>query len=189
MEKLEGCAMALASWNRVKYEDVSKRLHSLTRKLKNLQVEQTAGDREEIIHLQGEIDHLLEMDDIKWRQRAKGDWFKGEGIATQFFHAWTTQCRRSNKIHSVLDAAGFRRSSTDAIGEAFTSYFKYLFSSEGPTEMEYCLDAMAQRVTPKKNLTLLKEFTGEEIVHALGEMQPLKALGPDGFGACFFQQH
>lgn len=129
------------------------------------------------------------MDDINWRQRAKRDWFKGGNRNTNFFHAWATQPRRSNEIHSILDAAGFRRSSTDTIGEAFTSYFKSLFSFEGPTVMEYCLYAVAQRVTPEMNLTILKEFTREEIVHALGEMQPLKVPSPDGFGACFFQHH
>lgn len=56
-------------------------------------------------------------------------------------------------------------------------------------EMEYCLDSVSQRVTPEMNSILLKEFIGEEIDNALGEMQPLKAPGPDGFGACFFQQH
>lgn len=71
MEKLESCAVSLASWNRAKYWDVSKRLNSLTKKLENLQAEQRADDRDEIRQLQGEINHLLEMDDIKWRQRAK----------------------------------------------------------------------------------------------------------------------
>lgn len=35
---------------------------------------------------------------------------------------------------------------------------------------------------------MLKEFTREEIDKALAQMQPLKALGPKGYGACFYHK-
>lgn len=39
------------------------------------------------------------------------------------------------------------------------------------------------------NEALSKTFVDEEIDMALSQMHPLKALGPDGFGVCFFQKH
>jgi hypothetical protein len=39
------------------------------------------------------------------------------------------------------------------------------------------------------NIKLLSKFTVEEISQALKQMQPLKAPGPDGFTACFYQQN
>jgi hypothetical protein len=39
------------------------------------------------------------------------------------------------------------------------------------------------------NERLCKEFTGEEISNALFRIGPLKAPGPDGFPARFFQRH
>jgi hypothetical protein len=39
------------------------------------------------------------------------------------------------------------------------------------------------------NHQLCKEFMDQEIADALFQMGPLKALGPDGFPARFFQRH
>jgi hypothetical protein len=36
---------------------------------------------------------------------------------------------------------------------------------------------------------LLATFIEEEISNALNQMAPLKALGPDGFSACFYKQN
>ncbi|XP_042942922.1 uncharacterized protein LOC122277108 [Carya illinoinensis] len=39
------------------------------------------------------------------------------------------------------------------------------------------------------NDRLLKNFSIAEVEEALRQMVPLKSLGPDGFGACFYQSH
>jgi hypothetical protein len=38
------------------------------------------------------------------------------------------------------------------------------------------------------NNDLLKNFSSEEVIQALQQMGPLKALGPDGFSAGFFSK-
>jgi hypothetical protein len=43
------------------------------------------------------------------------------------------------------------------------------------------------KITPEMNDELCKTFTDHEIGDALFEMGPLKAPGPDGFPARFFQ--
>jgi hypothetical protein len=54
-------------------------------------------------------------------------------------------------------------------------------------DMETCLSAMDQTVTGRMNQQLLAEFTVEEIEAAKHQMPPMKAPGPDGFSACFYQ--
>jgi hypothetical protein len=44
-------------------------------------------------------------------------------------------------------------------------------------------------VTNSMNENLLAEVTVEEISKALQQMSPLKAPGPDGFSAYFYQQN
>jgi hypothetical protein len=70
-QKMERCAASLSSWNMNKYGNTSKRLTSLTKKFEAMQTDQRVNDRDEIKALQEEINILLEMEDIKWRQRAK----------------------------------------------------------------------------------------------------------------------
>jgi hypothetical protein len=52
-----------------------------------------------------------------------------------------------------------------------------------------CIWHVKPRVTTQMNNRLLEEFTIEEISQALQQMAPLKAPGPDGFPACFYQQN
>jgi len=46
-----------------------------------------------------------------------------------------------------------------------------------------------RRVTQAMNNRLLAEFTMEDINTALNQMAALKALGPNGFAAGFYQQN
>jgi len=88
-QKMEKCVASLSSWYMCKYGDTSKRLTSLTEKFEALQVDQRINDKDEIKALQGEINTLLEIEDIKWRQRAKRNWYKGGGgtaIPSSFMH-------------------------------------------------------------------------------------------------------
>lgn len=46
---------------------------------------------------------------------------------------------------------------------------------------------MEEKVTSDMNTQLLAPFTVSEVETALGQMHPLKSLGPDGFAAGFYQ--
>jgi hypothetical protein len=51
------------------------------------------------------------------------------------------------------------------------------------------VEVLESKVTPEMNQQLLSEFTIEEIFRALNQMSSLKAPGPDGFSACFYQHN
>jgi hypothetical protein len=129
------------------------------------------------------------MEELYWKQRAKCNWFQHGDRNTKFFNVWATQRKRRNHIERIHDEAGREWTKQEDIGIVFTDYFQGLFSSDGPVGIDECLSILTPRVTGDMNDSLTRPFLPEEVDNALRQMQPLKAPGPDGFGACFFQHN
>lgn len=55
--------------------------------------------------------------------------------------------------------------------------------------VDECTEAIECRVTPAMNQQFLAEITMEDVSTALNQMGALKAPGPDGYSASFFQQN
>jgi len=186
---LTGCKDALSGWSSSKYGDIGRNIKALTLQLERLQRVESPTNLEEINQIQKDIDKLMEMEDLKWKQRAKRNWYVQGDHNTSFFHAWATEGRRSNHIGQIRDSEGRLWKEQGQIGRAFIGYFQDLFSSGGSVGVAGCLFGLTPRVTPIMNADLAKVFTVEEVNDALKQMHCLKAPGPDGFEACFFQHH
>jgi hypothetical protein len=139
--------------------------------------------------LQGEVNDLIELEDLKWRQRAKHDWLKHGDKNSKFFHTSVNQRRKSNVIKSVLDSDGVVCSILDEIEGAFLGYYQALFGANSATGVSDCLSGIPCTITQEMNELLLKPCTVEEVGFALHNMGPFKAAGPDGFTASFYQQN
>jgi hypothetical protein len=75
------------------------------------------------------------------------------------------------------------------VREAFVQYFLDLFTAGPAGNLESCLEHVEEKVSSTMIEALLKPFNTEEVDCALHQMAPLKAPGPDGFPAGFFQHH
>lgn len=167
------------------------RLRSLLPRRSSLKTQNRAdpNSKELIKLLQGEINHLLEREDIKWKQRAKRNWFWQEDKNTKFFHAWANHRRKINQINSITDEMGTLRKEPEDVDRIFVQYFQGLFSTSSPSGIEANFARVPTGVTEAMNDMLISEFKVEEVDYALSHMHPLKAPGTNGFSACFFQQH
>jgi hypothetical protein len=130
----------------------------------------------------------MNQEDMKWKQRAKQNWYLYGDCNTPFFHAWANHRRRINHIRSVVDEEGREWKEKKEIPKVFTEFYQKLFSMEGTLGVEECLESLEHRVSPTMNEALLKEFTMEEVDITLSQMHPLKSHGLDGFSACFYQR-
>lgn len=139
------------------------------------------GNLVEINQVQGEINRLLEMEDIRWRQRAKRNWYAHGDRNTQYFHTWANQRRRQNYIGSIKDDDGRVWSEQEGIGRAFSMYYQKLLTSSGRDDTVVCLAAVQARVPPHMMELLTTTLTYEEVDQALGQMHPLKSSGSNGF--------
>jgi hypothetical protein len=123
MHKPKRLSAALLDWSRAKFRGSAKLVQEKYKQLAVLQCEETPGDRESILRIQSEIEQLLEMEDMKWKQRAKRNWFSQGDRNTQFFHAWANFRRKKNRIGSIVDTEGTLWSKPEEVGGAFVPLF------------------------------------------------------------------
>jgi exonuclease III len=187
--KMGKCKRTIQVWVRKNVGAVEDLIKSKTKKLEVIQKGAVGNNREEEKTLRGEIDGLLEQEEIKWRQRANEEWLKNGDRNTKYFHACATQRRRKNMIDQILDGGGQTCNTAESIEDAFVRYYADLFTSASPVNLEACISAINSKVTTVMNGNLTADFTREEVKNALDQMAPNKAPGPDGFTAGFYQQH
>ncbi|XP_040987704.1 uncharacterized protein LOC121235426 [Juglans microcarpa x Juglans regia] len=137
--------------------------------------------------LQREIGGLLEKEDVKWKQRAKVNWYQLGDKNTKFFHSCANERRKNNIIQMIVDEQNREYTSQEGLEGVFKIFFDKLFASSDlrSCDIEECLNSLKPCVTNSMNDQLFKAFTREEIKVAVKNMAPLKSPGPDEFGAFF----
>ena len=132
---------------------------------------------------------FLVQEDTKWQQRTKEDWLRWGDRNTKFFHASAIQRKSHNSISHITDAHGVEWDTSKGIEQAFVTYYKSLFTSIKPHNIEECMGAVDRKLTPNMVSKLVEAFTMEEVAVVVKQMGPLKAPGSDGYMAGFYQKH
>ena len=102
-------------------------------------------------------------------------WLREGDINTNFFHALTKQRRARNKITQLLDASGNIVEDEEGLVAIATSYFRHIFESSNPEDIEDALYQAPTTVTGAMNNNLTAPVSEWEIKLALFAMHPEKA--------------
>ena len=189
-ENLKTCATELSRWNSAVYGQILKKIQDKRNRLNALALRERDGDLSlEINRLRGEINALLDDEEIYWGQRAKAHWLKEGDRNTKFFHAQASERRKQNSIVGIWDEHGRWCDDEGSIAQAALSYFDSIYSSSHPCRIEEVTDAIPYMMTNEMNESLVREFTREEVVAALKQIHLNKAPGPDGMSVVFFQKY
>ena len=149
----------------------------------------TPEDEDKIKRTESEIDEWLYREEMMWRQRSRITWLREGDRNTEFFHRRATWRRKKNKITKLRKGDGSWTEREEEIHQEINSFFKELYKKDEQVEPTGLLDLIPQRVDERMNASLTKEVTDEEIGDALFQISPLKAPGPDGFPARFYQRN
>ncbi|XP_042972799.1 uncharacterized protein LOC122304606 [Carya illinoinensis] len=161
MQKLKRGMSTLQRWSKGKAPLSDSYLQAKLQWLYFLQQSMPAASIGEIHQLQREINGLLESINVKWQQRAKEHWLQKGDRNSRYFHSCATQRKKRNCIVKITDERGIVYTKSEEIA----------------------------KVSEDMNAKLTQQFTAVEVEKALFQMGPYKALGLDGYGACFFQHH
>jgi hypothetical protein len=158
---LQDCRNALKLWVSSQKNSVEQKIELLQRDLSLIQFR---GDGDSLVEekkLKEELNYLLDVEELKWKQRANINWYKNGDRNTKFFHAFANHRRKKNFISKVRDKNGSLCVTKDSIEEAFVSYFKELFSAGDNVDVDTCISSLECWVTPDMNSRLLLPFTKE----------------------------
>ena len=136
-----------------------------------------------------ELDELLLREELMWRQRARAMYLREGDRNTKWFQRKATWRKKKNDITELKDSTGVWKENREEIKVMARQFFQSLYEKEAEVRPHEILQLVEKRVTEDMNKELTKNFTTEEISDALFQIGPLKALGPDGFPARFFQRN
>ena len=124
-----------------------------------------------------------------WKQRSRTQWLKCGDRNTRFFHCQATFRQRRNLIKGIRDDSGVWQQEDDGIGKSIVSYYKSLFDSSNPGDMEKVLDGVDTVVSVEMNSQLTQDSAPSKVEQALNQMTPLKAPNPDGMSPIFYKKY
>ena len=192
--KLTNLANALSSWNKEVFGNLYRRKRKIWARIEGIQKQLATGGPSHLLKLERklrqELDLTLDQIATMWFQKARVDQIRDGDRNTRYFHTTTVIRRRFNRVTALRNEDGSWCTDINCIQQLVVSHFRKLFSDD---TQQAIATRMPAATFPQLNNSLIQALEGpfsrQDIVTALKDMQPLKAPGPDGFHAFFFQRY
>ncbi len=179
----------MVKWGRNTFRAERIEFETKTKALKVLRLDNHDRKNDELIRdLNSEINAHLHKEEIHWRQRSRVVWIQAGDKNTKYFHFRATQRQRKNRIHGLFDSKNIWQEEASSVAHTTEQYFKDIFSTSHPPQIDHTIDSMEAVVTQEHNSTLLLKFKAKEVRKAVFQMPPSTSPGPDGMSCFFFQK-
>jgi hypothetical protein len=189
--KLKALKGDLKKWNEAEFGHVTMKKNMLMADLGELDLEEesrplSAVEKSKKETTIVELDKLILMEEISWRQKSRALWLQEGDKNSKFFHRLANSHRIANSI-AKLSIDGNMSSNQDEIRDHIASFYEHLY-----TENDYSrplLDGIQfSALSEEDAMWLERPFDESEIVDVVKGFNGDKAPGPDGFSLAFFQQ-
>jgi exonuclease III len=177
----------LHTWGSRKFGNVTRELARLRAKLAKLYEEN--ADMQVIRNTLDDMNELLYREEMLWLQRSRIAWLKEGDRNTKFFHRKAVWRARKNRIMALKDHDGVVQDTPSEMERMATSYFQSVFTRDPSIQTSPVVGLFRGVILEDTNEELCKPFTVKEVSDVLFQIGPLKAPGPDGFPARFYQRN
>ncbi|XP_057432959.1 uncharacterized protein LOC130725784 [Lotus japonicus] len=133
-----------------------------------------------------EYNTVLLQEELFWAQKSRCLWLKFGDINSKFFHTATLVRRKRNKIEALVDEDGNLLTDFDALQVFTVNFFHQSYMDDGGASL-LSTSSSFPAVSEAKMALVHAAFPAAEVKDAIFSMGPLKAPGPDGLQAVFFQ--
>ncbi|KAJ1296994.1 hypothetical protein BS78_01G344500 [Paspalum vaginatum] len=188
-ENLKNVTADLRSRSRETFGNVTKQINMLQIELDGLEGEDPVQNREKIQKTKKEMEELLYREEMMWLQQSCIAWLKEGDRNTKYFHRKAMWRAKKNRIKKLKRDDGTWCTSQEEMKSMTMEYFAKLFTKDADIVPDEVVNLFEAKVIEEMNHDLCKPYSDEDIGDALFQIGPLKAPGPDGFPARFFQRN
>nr|DAD45062.1 TPA_asm: hypothetical protein HUJ06_003292 [Nelumbo nucifera] len=100
------------------------------------------------LSLRVELNHLLEAEELYWKQRSRVTWLREGDRNTSFFHISTSNWRRRNSIQWLQSSTGSWTTDKEEIVATVREFYEHLYKSSHPTLPHIEDDKQSQDQSP-----------------------------------------
>ena len=188
MERIENCRRELSKWKKCTTSNARINIQKLQVDLEK-EISKRYPDDALLKKIKLELSKACREEELFWRQKSREQWLHEGDRNTAYFHNCVKGRKAKNRVLMLMDDNGTEHYSEGAKGHVATEFYRDLFMSSNPHDLESLFKGFSDRITPEMNEALCKEITTEEIRRAAFSIRGNSAPGEDGFSGIFYQRY
>lgn len=190
---LKSLSSDLQHWNKETFYNIFRQKRWLLARIGGIQTQLSKGRNSSLLKMEAslrrELDIILDQEEVLWYQKARVDWLKDGDRNTTFFHLSTVVRRWRNRISAIKNSEGEWVYDKDQVKAIVVAYFAKLFTDDNE-EVEYNIPTGVSPHLSNEDWNILnRRYTKSDIDCVIKHMGSLKAPGPDGYQALFYQKN
>ena len=188
-KKLKALKEDIIQWNRQEFGNVDRKKKELLGVLESLDAkdgvlgltETKLCERNEV---RSQIEHLLSLEEISWRQKSRMLCIKEGDHKTKFFYKMANSHRRHNHL-SFLEVDGVIYEEGAKVATQVVQFYKTLYQ-ESEEWRPFVEGLEFDQIEEAKRDWMERRFEKDEIIQVVRDMEGNKAPGPNDFSMAFF---
>lgn len=183
----------LQQWNNESFHNIFRAKRTIMARIKGIQASLALARNSSLLKLESrlrrELDLILQHEELLWYQKARVSWIQDGDRNTSFFHLRTIVRRWKNRITSLKNNEDKWVHDPQEVKNLLVGYFVELFTDDDTLGDNNLPMGVCTELSSEDWNSLTRPFTKADVDMAINSMGSLKAPGPDGFQALFYQKN